>query len=449
MFRSRWDNIFSVAGEMTTAQLLEEAYGSMSFIVDGDEEFSVKLPVLDGNGTSNCFLIVDWGDGSDVSAVIVAGEGSYGSLDHTYSAGSYTLKISGFSDYIGNWPEEGRDNIVGLSGAKGDMGLVTLSFANLEYLVSVVQLPHYENLVSADSMFSTCSSLESIPYDFFHNNLQLHSFDSTFEFSGLVHVPAGLFVGLTNPPKFFTRTFEGSAVESIDGQIFSGPPSGNPLGLHYIFVDCEGLTDISEDALSGCPSVSTTTGMFENCSNLESIPEKLITNIGPSLVSMHNDFSGCSSLSSLPENLFKNSNIHDLINVFSGSGLEEIPENLFKYTALLSNVTGLFKDCASILSVPDNLFKYNSGLIFSSISFSSCYSISQLPVNLFLFNNNLSAVNRLFEGCGAMEGTGQDFIDVVLGNTSVVVGEFTADCFTDCESLTDYDDLVSDGDWAS
>ena len=128
--------------------------------------------------------------------------------------------------------------------------------------------------------------------------------------------------------------------------------------------------------------------MFENCSNLVSIPDGIFKS-SLSVISADSVFKNCSSLKIIPVGLFdNNSNIDSFNSTFENSGITSIPVGLFAGTNLVSTFIDTFKNCESLSSLPTGLFSRNNRVVSFSGTFLNCKKIETIPDN-FLVNNPL------------------------------------------------------------
>jgi surface protein len=259
------------------------------------------------------------------------------------------------------------------------------------------------NDTTIDSLFSSCSSLQSVPL-----------FNTTN-----VTTMANMFNGCT-------------ALQSVP--LFD---TTNVASMLSMFKDCFALVTVP---LFDTTNVTNMTGMFTSCVSLQSVPlfnTGKVTIMGGNTVGM---FSGCFSLQSVP--LFDTTNVTNMQQMFiSCNSLQTVP--LFN-TAKVTTMTGMFSGCASLQTVP--LFNTANVTLMTSM-FNQCYSLQSVPlfdtakvtdmINMFtscnslisvpLFNTaNVTTMGSMFSGCFSLKS-------VPLFDTSKVTS--FSNMFNQCTSL--------------
>lgn len=147
-------------------------------------------------------------------------------------------------------------------------------------------------------------------------------------------------------------------------------------------------------------------GLFENCTELTSISEKLFSECAQN-TSFERTFSGCTSL-------------------------KEIPSGLFDSNTLVRTFSHTFYGCSSLASIPSNLFKYNINAESFSHTFANCSSInSEIPLSMFNGLTKVTDFSYTFMGCSKLQGTIPQ--DTFNQCTSALTFEGT---FMNCEGLT-------------
>jgi surface protein len=183
------------------------------------------------------------------------------------------------------------------------------------------------SVTTMGSMFSNCSSLQSVPL---------------FNTTSVTNM-ASMFIGC-------------SSLQSV--------PSFNTASvttMGSMFSNCSSLQSVP---LFNTTSVTNMASMFSGCSNLQSVPLFTTTLV----TAMNAMFSGCSHLQSVP--LFDTPSVTNMSNMFLNcSSLQSVP--IFN-TAAVTNMSTMFNACSSLQSVP--LFNTaavtigNFGNIFTNVT---------------------------------------------------------------------------------
>ena len=92
---------------------------------------------------------------------------------------------------------------------------------------------------------------------------------------------------------------------------------GNVTSFRWTFSECSNLQSIPERLFANCPNVTDFDRTFSGCSNLQNIPERLFANC-PNVTSFWNTFADCSSLTGKAIELWKEG--REGINENSGGG---------------------------------------------------------------------------------------------------------------------------------
>lgn len=162
--------------------------------------------------------------------------------------------------------------------------------------------------------------------------------------------------------------------------------------------------------------------LFYNCKNLVSIPEDLFYD-NPEITSFQNTFLNCSGITEIPENLFSyTTRITTLVSVFDGTSISTVPEKLLsniKTPREVTNINGIFSNCASLVSIPEYIFADFINITVFSNFFFNCSKLTIMPKD----NDGTPVYNRsgegkegyaivtnyvnAFRGCTSMEGYDQ------------------------------------------
>ena len=235
--------------------------------------------------------------------------------------------------------------------------------------------------------------------------------------------------------------------------------SNSITNCSHMFSTCS-ITEIPS-TLTIPNSVTDCSVMFANCSKITTIPSTFT--IPNSVTNCSLMFSYCSSLTSIPSTFTLGNSVTDCSDMFSNcSGLTAISLT-FTIPNSVTNCARMFDNC-SITEIPET-FTLGNSVTDCSGMFRGCSSLTAIPETLII-PNSVTDCAYMFRDCrnltsdisniwpSAWNYTGAIFIDYMFYNCSKVVGTVPADklwnsgktffssgCFTNCTSLTNYDDI--------
>ncbi len=162
-----------------------------------------------------------------------------------------------------------------------------------------------------------------------------------------------------------------------------------------------GLTGTSIRSVPADPhgylaGVETVYGLFNGCSQLESVPEEFFA--GMSIVTdFSNLFRGCTSLRSVPANIFAaNAKATSFYGTFAESGLETVDVDLFARNPEAETFFEVFYK-TPLKAVPADLFSHNTKAInFGSVLAGT--AISEIPEMIFAANTAAEIFYGAFAG---------------------------------------------------
>lgn len=191
------------------------------------------------------------------------------------------------------------------------------------------------------------------------------------------------------------------------------------------------LTTIPAGLFANCPNVISFDSAFSVCSKLKNIPVRLFANC-PNVTSFNSTFSECSKLTNLPTGIFLNcSNVISFHRVFKGcKGLINIPVDLFSSCLNVINFESAFSSCENLTSIPANLFVNNQQVESFSDTFSHCWNLGSIPEGLFDNCLNVLDFSGTFNGCQHLAGMAP-----ALWERNNVYGY---NCFRSCLDLSNY-----------
>jgi surface protein len=369
---------------------------------------------------------VDWGDGSSPTLHNSNTKAEYAYDYATYDTGNTTLSSRGY-----------KQAIITVTPVSGN--LLTCNFQQrytgqnqayaTGFLDCIISMPNHSasaftfggttvrhayverfdvktlgSCNSLASMFSACSSLQSVPL---FNTAAVTSMTSMFSAcSSLQSVPL----------------FNTAAVTSMAS----------------MFVNCLSLQSVP---LFNTAAVTNMAQMFSGCSSLQSVP---LFNTA-AVTNMNATFNNCSSLQSVP--LFNTALVTNMSTLFSAcSSLQSVP--LFN-TAAVTNMTFMFNNCFSLQSIPALStagITISSGTDFDVIAF-SCNSLDRCQMAFARFvgfsNCQLSAtaITEILTNLAPRTSTSATII--LTGNWGL--GTIISRSFT----ITDGSTTITTGDTSS
>ena len=155
-----------------------------------------------------------------------------------------------------------------------------------------------------------------------------------------------------------------------------------------------GLKTVASDTYHALDQVSDVKSLFMECSNLESVPGDLFSEV--KATDFNSVFFGCSSLAQIPDGLFDNNTaVTSFVSVFKGTSIKTVPEGLFDKNTEVQTFESAFADCSALESVPAGLFKNNTKVISFNSTFSGS-GLKTIPANLFATNTRVTDFNSVF-----------------------------------------------------
>ena len=463
-------------------------------------DFTAYLPL---DGDLNCY--VDWGDGEIEYFESRVDEGithKYSTSDPT----SFEVRISGKVQALSsnNLPTHtitevkqwGRLELVSMEEAfMGNSILKSIpndffgAFENVYTFErafygcrSLISIPNglfdkCSNAQKFHQTFSGCSSLTSIPGGLFDNCLNAQDFTMAFkDCSSLVSIPNGLFDKCLNATSFISTFGYCSSLTSVPNDLFK---SSYETSFSGTFQYCTSLASIPSGLFDNCPNAQSFNSTFHYCSSLTSIPNGLFDKCSDAK-NFDDTFLQCTSLTSVPNELFKSSNetsfngtfgyCRSLTSIPNGlfdncpnaqsfnstfyycSSLASVPNDLFKSSSETS-FNGTFLNCTSLTSVPNGLFDNCPNAKSFKSTFEGCTSLTSVPDGLFDYNRRVLEFFSTFKGCSNLKGESPYTVingvkyhlyDRYKDIEQFVTPNHKDDCFRDCNSLDDYNDIPSD-----
>ncbi len=247
------------------------------------------------------------------------------------------------------------------------------------------------NSTSMGNMFSTCSSLQSVPL---FNTAAVTNMNNMFlDCTSLQSVPLFNTAAVTSMNATFSTCsslqsvplFNTAAVTNMGSLLFNctslqSVPLFNTAAVTNMNATFRGCSSLQSVPLFNTAAVTNMLEMFENCTALQSVPlfnTAAVTNFGTAAA--NGMFNGCTSLQSVP--LFNTSAALSMGGMFNGcTSLQSVP--LFNTAAATGTTafTSMFSGCTSLQQVPD--INFNRAAITTSASyttmFSTCSSLSKI-----------------------------------------------------------------------
>ena len=313
---------------------------------------SWELPMFT-NATYAYNCVVDWGDGSGTSTITAWDDPD---RFHTYSAGTWTIKVD---------------------------GLFECFFIN-----------NRSTKLDIDKIISWGDS----------DNIKLEYFDA-WNATNLTHLPDEVGrLGYLN--KFKMRGC--TSLTSLPAELFAGT-STTLLLLVDTFWDCTSITSIPSGFLDTLTSLISITNLFHGTS-ITSIPTGLFDN-NTLLTTSLGTFWDCSGLtnSGVPADLFRyNTVLSDLTNTFRATGLTASISDLFDYhPTSYTDINSLYYGCTSLVTIPSGYFDNLTNILDMHGVYALCTSLpySQLSTTMFQYNTSVTALSWFFANCFAISGS--------------------------------------------
>ncbi len=240
-------------------------------------------------------------------------------------------------------------------------------------------------ITSFNALFANSEKLTSIPTKLFEKNIEVTSFRMAFANTSLGgDVPVGLFKNNTKCTTF-QQTFNNTKI-----------------------------TSVPEDLFSGCDQVTTFATCFAGCTELRTIPARLLTNSGAfaKLVKapMNMIFKGCSSITEIPAGLFDGfTGITGFSSIFEGcTNLQTIPAGLFDTNTNVTSFSSVFKDCTAITEIPNSMLGGLTKVSSFSNLFAGCTNLKKVGSNIINGCTALTSVSSMFSGCSSLTTVAAD-----------------------------------------
>jgi surface protein len=249
------------------------------------------------------------------------------------------------------------------------------------------------NTTNMTSMFSGCSSLQSVPL---FNTASVNTMASMFQSCGsLVTVPLFNTINVTTMASMFSGC---SSLQSVP--LFN---TANVTIMQTMFSGCTALQSVP---LFNTANVTIMSNMFQSCSSLQSVPLFNTANVN----TMSQMFLGTAALPTgiIQVPLFNTANVTNMTSMFSNCpALQSVP--LFN-TVKVTNFSSMFTACSSLISVPAFNTAGVTGTTAFTTMFNNCPNLQQLPdinYNVAAITTNASYSN-MFATCSSLSkiGTG-------------------------------------------
>jgi hypothetical protein len=383
---------------------------------------------------------IDWGDGTIEN---ITGNTPYHLYDSTgtYSIkikgnlGGNGKIYFGLIDDGGDYMNEYGSRVIGTSQIRGIHGLE--SFERLFAYCNLSSIPEnlfykYPTVINFDQCFLGCQNLLSIPEDLFRFNTGATRFNYTFSScTNITTLPENIFQYNTNIQTLI-GTFFGLAIESIPVDLFKN--NINITSFDSTFQNCQSLLSIPEDLFIHNVNVQLFGSCFSFCNSIQSIPENLfVSNINAE--NFNATFQNCPLLS-IPEDLFKNNIAAKYFDAcFYNVNITEIPANLFMNNINAESFVATFIHCQNLSIIPPDLFKENTQVINMRAVFNSCSSLTIIPVDLFRHNTEVINMSGVFIDCSSLTTIPPDLFRYNINCTTF------EESFFHCRNLTMVSDI--------
>ena len=226
------------------------------------------------------------------------------------------------------------------------------------------------------SMFSSCSSLQSIPELDTSNVIVMYYMFQNCRF--LQSIPELNTSNVTSMQSMFNGCRSLQSIPKLD--------TSNVTVMSSMFAGCSSLQSLPELNTS---NVTTMQQMFNDCYSLQSIPELDTSNV----TNMDSMFRNCQTLPSIPE--LDTSKVTVMSYMFSDcSSLQSLPE---LNTSNVKNMNYMFGNCESLQSIPE---LDTSNVTTMQQMFNDCYSLQSIPE---LDTSKVTNMNKMFDICKSLQ----------------------------------------------
>lgn len=339
--------------------------------------------------------IIDWGDGT--SETVDGYIGTSGALNHHYEnttdVTSVQIRFRGTAERLSSVSTNYKDYICNSLTGIIQWGNTSLSSMNLSEVRTLKKLATdtrgaLANLNNLDECFYKCTALETLPEGLFAYAGKVTSFSHTFYGCTALHsIPADLFAGAKDATSFYYTFYGCSALTSIPEDLFAENTKAHDMNV--TFGGCTALESLPAGLFRNNTQLSSMKSTFAGCSSLTTLSEGL--------------FAACRNITSLGELHYPGNN--SASGIFSDcTALESIPDDLFSAMTKLKDAPGIFDGCTALTAIPESLFANNKELRTINFAFSGCRSLTSLPAGLFDQNRMLQSVSNAFSGCSSLTG---------------------------------------------
>lgn len=164
--------------------------------------------------------------------------------------------------------------------------------------------------------------------------------------------------------------------------------------LDGAFKNCKGLTAVPTD---DCGAFTEVTDMYEmfSQSGLQEIPEGFFRNAGK-LVRVESMFYSCGNITEIPADIFYNCPmLKNVKNAFAATGITHVDKDIFSKNPELENVWSTFSQ-TPLEEVPAGLFDHNPEITSFNAVFSNCRQLTKIPAGLFAHQTKVETFRMVF-----------------------------------------------------
>ena len=235
--KNKLNNYEDIIDEYTNPEIK-----ALKIVVNSGSDKKVGLPIELSDGDN---YAIDWGDGTTEE----------GTTNHTYPEEDkeYTVTINGVLKNIYSWASgTTRDKIIKIE----QWGETELEKINLTYCRNLIEIARptknsFINVTSFESAFDN-TGITSIPESLFANCPNATNFEGTFSYAGITSIPEGLFANCPNATNF-KWTFLRTGIASIPENLFA--KCSQAVSFMETFYDTS-ITSIPEGLFANCPQAT-------------------------------------------------------------------------------------------------------------------------------------------------------------------------------------------------
>lgn len=334
---------------------------------------------------------------------------------------------------------------------QGDGGKIRSLFSNCTSLETIPVRDFFANLgeglLFADSTFNNCTSLKAIPGNLFSDNAALRTMGGTFyRCTSLTEIPSDLFRNNTALTEFRDTFGACTGLTAVPDGLFD--PLTNVTSFRQMFQSCSNLKTVSSRIFANTTRVTNTSYMFSGASitsSISSILEPLLD-----LTDASHMFDRC-PVPVWSGTVFANNSMLQNVAGFNAynPNFTSIPADLFTYAPNVNNVTGFFQGWTGLTEARGNIFTSLVGVIPGGASnmFRECRNLTAVSEQVFAGLSRVTDMSYAFMDCPALGDVPAAIFDPMAALQTATqiffrsgLTDLPAGLFSGCANLTNLAD---------